>query len=44
MAETNRKHAYEDTGSFKGKGGPYKVLDCKIIEGQKTAQMVDYFV
>jgi len=26
------------------KGGSYRVLDCKIIEGQKTAPMADYFV
>ena len=29
---------------LKGKGGSYKVLDHKIIEGQKTTPMFDYFV
>ena len=44
MPNINLKHAKKDTGSFKGKGGSYKVLDHKIIEGQKTASMFDYFV
>ena len=29
---------------LEAKGGSYKVLDGKIIEGQKTATMIDYFV
>ena len=44
MLKANRKHAYEDTSSFRGKGGSHKVLDGKITEGQKTAPMIDYFV
>ena len=44
MPNINLKHAKKDTGSFKGKGGSYKVLDHKIIEGQKTSLMFDYFV
>ena len=44
MSKAKRKHAQEDISSFRGKWGLYKVLDGKIIEGQKTAPMIDYFV
>ena len=44
MPEANRKHAKKDPGSFKGKRGSYKVLAYKIIEGQKTAPMIDYVI
>ena len=44
MLKANRKNAQEDTSSFRGKGESYKVLYGKIIEGQKTAPMIDYFV
>src|ERR1700692_3195664 len=44
MPKPNRKYAYADTSSYQGKRWSYKVLDSKIIEGQKTAPMSNHFV
>ena len=44
MPKPYRKHAQVDKGSYQGKWRSYKVLDSKMIEGQKTAPMSSNFV